>query len=120
MAYYSIDPWGEQRADLRMAIGTAHILNCWRSRKSAKVRPEQLMPFPLDGKKAGTIEGRKGMMGALRGFAKSFGKAISPGQKKERQDSCVASSALFVSRPGVRKEEGDGVGPHNRDQEALA
>ena len=108
MAWYSIEPWGDQRADLRMAISTAEILNCWRAKGSKPIKPEQIMPFPLDGKKAGTIEGSKGMMSALRGFAKAFGKVISPKPKQERQGSCVASGELFVSPAGVRKEDDDG------------
>ena len=108
MAWYSIDPWGEQRADLRMAISTAHILNCWRARKAAPIKPEQLMPFPLDGKKSGTIESRKGMMSVLKGFAAQFGKVVNPRAAAKKPAGSVESVTSVASPAGVREVQSDG------------
>ena len=45
-AYYSLRPFGEQSADLRMGIVTATIANVNRGPKSAKVfKPMDFMPF---------------------------------------------------------------------------
>lgn len=47
MAYYSIDPFGEERADLRQAMTTSAIHNSTQAQtKHPKwTKPEQFMPF---------------------------------------------------------------------------
>jgi len=46
MAYYSIEPFGEERADLRVAIGHALLANINTSSKRRKVyKPSDFMPF---------------------------------------------------------------------------
>lgn len=42
MAYYRVDPWGEERADLRNAMGMSQTANLHRDTKK---RPE---PFGID------------------------------------------------------------------------
>jgi hypothetical protein len=45
MAYYSIDPWGPERADLNHAITAAMIANVNRDpRKGQPISPADLMP----------------------------------------------------------------------------
>lgn len=47
MAYYAIDPFGEDRADLRQALTTAAVANSVEAqRKHPKwTKPEDFMPF---------------------------------------------------------------------------
>jgi hypothetical protein len=44
MAYDSLEPFGEQRADLRSGIVASTIANCHRSRGPA-FKPQDFMPF---------------------------------------------------------------------------
>lgn len=44
MAYEMLEPFGERRADLRMGISTAALLNRQRGRGSRAVEPKDLMP----------------------------------------------------------------------------
>jgi hypothetical protein len=45
MAYYSLDPWGEERADLRSGIVAATMVNLQRDpRKGKPVSPDAFMP----------------------------------------------------------------------------
>lgn len=44
MAYEILEPFGERRADLRMGISTAAMLNSRRVRGSRVTKPEDLMP----------------------------------------------------------------------------
>lgn len=43
LTYYQVEPWGEQRADLRSAIIACTIANCSGSKKRWK--PKDFMPF---------------------------------------------------------------------------
>lgn len=45
MAFYSIDPWGEQRADMRMARAASLIA---RPSYKSDIDPSDLMLFPDD------------------------------------------------------------------------
>lgn len=45
MAYYSLEPFGEERADLRMAIVASLIANANRDPKHEAYKPEDFMPF---------------------------------------------------------------------------
>lgn len=38
VASYILEPWGDERGDLRAALGTMHILNTLRSKKSDPVQ----------------------------------------------------------------------------------
>lgn len=44
MAYELIEPFGEKRADLRMGISTAAVLNRSRGKGQVAVKPQDLMP----------------------------------------------------------------------------
>ena len=47
MAYYEIDPWGEERADLRMGIMASVIANTNRDpKKSRPYKARDFMPNP--------------------------------------------------------------------------
>lgn len=41
IAFYELNPFGEERADVRHAINTASVVNCW-SKKAYK--PKDFMP----------------------------------------------------------------------------
>ena len=45
MAYYSIEPFGEWRADLRQAITSMIIANVNRGKKSRAYKVNEFMPF---------------------------------------------------------------------------
>jgi hypothetical protein len=45
MAYYQIEPWGEERADLRSAIVASTVANAMAGRRSKKFKPKDFMPF---------------------------------------------------------------------------
>ena len=45
MAYYSIEPFGEWRADLRQAITSMVIANANRSKKQRTYKVKDFMPF---------------------------------------------------------------------------
>lgn len=51
MAYYDIDPFGEERADLRSAINTATMVNLWSTKGARSVKPIEFMPFAARTKK---------------------------------------------------------------------
>lgn len=44
MAYYRLDPQGEDRADLRAGIVAATVANAARGRKSRAFKPKDFMP----------------------------------------------------------------------------
>jgi hypothetical protein len=50
MAFAKLEPFGEQRADLRMAIQAALLANIHRDKKrrSEPYKPADFMPFPED------------------------------------------------------------------------
>ena len=46
IAYYEIEPWGEERADLRMGIETSSLVRLWADPKKAKaITPTMFMPY---------------------------------------------------------------------------
>jgi len=45
IAYYTQDPFGEQRADLRCGILAATVNNRWRGKYEAATSPRDYMPF---------------------------------------------------------------------------
>lgn len=45
MAYYTIEPFGEQRADLRAGIIASTLVNMNRAKSSKAVSPREFMPF---------------------------------------------------------------------------
>lgn len=45
MAYYGIEPWGEDRADLRVALLTSLTANINRKSGSPPLRPADFMPY---------------------------------------------------------------------------
>lgn len=63
MAYEMIEPFGERRADLRMGISTAALLNRQRSRGMRMVQPKDLMPnFDAAYKPAQTTDEMKALV----------------------------------------------------------
>lgn len=71
-AFYEIDPWGEQRADMRNALLCAAIVNANRGRKRRATHPKTFMLYPDKGAR---VTDPQDMMAML--------KAIFPPQKKK-------------------------------------
>jgi hypothetical protein len=44
MAYYALEPWGEERADLRAGIVAAAAIAPWTKKGSTPPRPSDFMP----------------------------------------------------------------------------
>jgi hypothetical protein len=44
MAYFALEPFGEERADLRMGILASVMANLWGKRKGHPWRPQDFMP----------------------------------------------------------------------------
>jgi hypothetical protein len=42
-AFYQVEPWGEVRGDLRMAILASALVNCWTG-KGRKTTPADFLP----------------------------------------------------------------------------
>lgn len=45
MAFYTLDPFGDQRADLRTGILAAVVNNRWRGKSEQPREPSDFMPF---------------------------------------------------------------------------
>jgi hypothetical protein len=43
-AWYCTEPWGEDRADWRMGILAASLVNLWLERKARRVQPGDFLP----------------------------------------------------------------------------
>jgi len=55
MAYYELEPFGEERADLRAAIIACTLANIWRGKGQRSLKPHDFMPdFDKPGKTRGT------------------------------------------------------------------
>jgi hypothetical protein len=81
MAYYSIEPFGEERADWRGAL-VPYMLACFMRKKGRKPRFEEFMlstQMDAEPKKA---ESTKTMMAKLKGIASRFGKVMNNGSSR--------------------------------------
>ena len=45
LAYYNLEPWGEERADLRAGIIAATVANAAPGRRGRTFQPKDFMPF---------------------------------------------------------------------------
>lgn len=72
MAYYGVQPWGEQRGDLRSAIVAATIANSNPYRKGRNARVDEFMPFADT--RARRMTDEEMMREVERGFALITGK----------------------------------------------
>jgi hypothetical protein len=66
-AYYQIDPWGDERADLRNGILASTMVNCnpFRKKSARSAKPTDFMPFREKVKQ--TWQQIKGIFQALAG-----------------------------------------------------
>ncbi|WJF92002.1 hypothetical protein QS306_14635 [Paraburkholderia bonniea] len=48
MAYYSIEPWGERIADVRMGVMASTMANVYRDPQSAPLRPADFIPWAAE------------------------------------------------------------------------
>lgn len=54
LAYWTLEPWGEERADLRAAIVACVIANAFRGKGKRRFKPQDFMPkFGPEEKKGG-------------------------------------------------------------------
>ena len=60
MAYYSIDPFGDERADLRQAFTSAAVCNAFRGKNQRTIKPSEFMPFSKEYKKQIPLTGKWG------------------------------------------------------------
>lgn len=66
VAYYGIEPWCEQRADLRMGIICATMANAWSS-KGRRMKPMDFMPrFDVEPQKVQVVADQQAMFEAFR------------------------------------------------------
>jgi hypothetical protein len=81
MAVYSLDPWGEERADLRSGIIAATMVNLQRDpRKGKPVSPDAFMP--------------------------KFGGAPEMAPPAAVKDSLLAAFGHMMKKPKPKKEGG--------------
>lgn len=80
LAYYEIDPWGEQRADLRAAIVATEIHRAAGSRRSdgQPIEPKQFMRFIDQPQQKPVSQSEK-----LRAILKNLGSSKSAKTKRK-------------------------------------
>lgn len=72
MAYASIEPFGEERADLRIAINTCVLANINRGKKTPPYKPEDFMPYFDRGRKIHqTVDEQKSILMILAESSKT-------------------------------------------------
>ena len=76
MAYYAIEPFGEERDDLRTGIIASTMANSWRGKGQKSMQPADFMPR-FDGKKP------KGQ--SLKDAKATFAKLKSAVKRRERK-----------------------------------
>lgn len=73
LTYYGVDPWGEERADLRSGMQMAQISNALRARGAPVMKPADFMPYLQEGRRCEwTPEGREA---ALMAWANARNRA---------------------------------------------
>ena len=73
MAYYRMDPRGEERADLRAGIVAATVANAARGRKSRTFKPKDFMP---DFEKAAEASDWLTQKAKFKAFARAHNAAV--------------------------------------------
>lgn len=81
-AYYGLEPWGEQRADLRAGIIAATAAAPWRKAGSPPPRPTDYMPRFEAGPGAPQSDEQMGQ--ALRALAERAGRAAGRRGRKPK------------------------------------
>ena len=79
VAFYSLEPWGDERADLRQAITSATLANIHRGKGQRAYKPEDFMPLQEPGPKQTPEE----MTAALRQIVAGKHWTASPKAKME-------------------------------------
>lgn len=62
MAYYKLEPFGEERADLRMGILASVMANAWRGKGQKPFKPRDFMPTFDTHKKPQSIAEQKAIL----------------------------------------------------------
>ena len=69
MAYYSLEPWGQERGDLRAGIIAATMANLKRGKSSKAFTPKDFMPkYDLPPRRKQTVDDVRNI---LRAFTKA-------------------------------------------------
>ena len=66
MAYNAIEPFGEERADLRAGIVAATTANVWRGKKDKAFKPTDFMPYYKPPQRQQTIEEQVSILSRLQ------------------------------------------------------
>lgn len=75
-AYYRLEPWGEERADLRSGIIAATFANAHRAKGAKPAKAEDFMP-DFDGRRK-----QRNMMEAFRLATSGAHDAARPGRRR--------------------------------------
>ena len=68
MAFYRLEPFGEERADFRQALTTSMLYNINRRKHVDAADPEDFMPFTERQEKSKGLTGKEGALLASRIF----------------------------------------------------
>lgn len=76
MAYYSIEPWGEQPAYLRAGVVASTMANVMRGKKGRSFTPDEFMPKEpkRPAPKVQTVSEQKSAIMSMVAWAKRTGK----------------------------------------------
>lgn len=80
-AYYELEPFGEERADLRAGIIAATIANVHRGKRSRPYKPSDFMPEYEPRKDKPWQE----MRAVMKSYAKAHNAHLEQQQKKSKQ-----------------------------------
>lgn len=75
LAFYEVEPWGEERADLRAGIVASTVANCHVSRKGKGFKPSDFMPDFGKAAKRKTGQTREEQMAVFDTLKRMYGKA---------------------------------------------
>ena len=77
LAYYRLEPWGEERADLRTGILASTVANCHAGKRSRPFEPKDFMPhFGPPKRMTGEEMGKKFAAFAAMHNARIVAKAV--------------------------------------------
>ena len=81
MAYYRLDPWGQERSDLRAGIVASTIANVYRG-KRRPLQPKDFMPH--FGAKTPRVQTKEQVLSVLMAAAKAHNEVHERGRKSSR------------------------------------
>lgn len=82
MAFYSLDPFGDQRADYRMGIVAAVQANSWRGQGQRALSPEDFLPFKPPQRQSNKRQSPSDMRAAFDAFVRASAKKAKHGNSR--------------------------------------